>query len=99
MRWEIHPEALLEYQEAVLYYEVRDASPAYRFVDAVEDAIRRIVESPLSWRVIDDDVRRCLTRRFPYAVLYTVDGDNILILAIMHGHREPGYWRGRVDQE
>jgi plasmid stabilization system protein ParE len=99
MRWEIHPEALLEYQEAALYYEVRDASLAHRFVEAIEDAIRRIVESPLSWRVVDDDVRRCLTRHFPYAVLYTVDGDDILIVAIMHGHREPGYWRGRVGQE
>src|SRR4051794_27172292 len=99
MRWEIHPEALQEYQEATLYYAARGSTLTLRFVEAIEDAIQRIVEAPLAWPALDDDVRRCLTRRFPYGVLYTVDADLVLIVAVMHGHREPGYWRGRIDQE
>ena len=61
MNWEFHPEALEEYQEATSYYAERDQTLAGRFVAAVEDAIRRIVESPSAWRILDDDVRRCLT--------------------------------------
>jgi plasmid stabilization system protein ParE len=98
MRWEIHPEALLEYQEATLFYAERSSSSAHRFVAAIEDAISRIVASPFAWRIVDDDIRRCLVQRFPYAVLYTVEADYILIVAVMHGHREPGYWKRRIGQ-
>jgi hypothetical protein len=37
-----------------------------------------------------------LTRVFPYAVLYTIELDYVLIIAVMHTHREPGYWRRRL---
>jgi len=94
--WEFHPEALEEYREAARYYAARDTQLAARFVEAVEDAIRRIVESPSSWRILEDGVRRCLTRVFPYGVLYSVEGDHILIVAVMHGSRDPGYWRHRL---
>ena len=96
MRWEFHPEALEEYREATLYYVERDPALALRFVEAVEDAIRRILESPERWRVLDDDVRRCLTRVFPYGILYTIEPEFILIVAVMHCSREPGYWKRRL---
>ncbi len=57
----------------------------------MEDATYRIRESPTRYLVIDEDIRRCLTRRFPYAILYTVEQDYILIVAIMHCSQEPGY--------
>lgn len=96
MRWEFHPQALEEYREATLYYAERDPALATRFVEAVEDAIRRILESPERWRVLDEDVRRCLTRVFPYGVLYSIEPERILIVAVMHCSREPGYWKQRV---
>ncbi|MFQ5737984.1 MAG: type II toxin-antitoxin system RelE/ParE family toxin [Acidobacteriota bacterium] len=68
---------------------------ALRFVEAVEDTIRGILESPERWRVLDEDVRRCLTHVFPYGVLYTIEPDSILIVAVMHCSREPGYWKRR----
>jgi plasmid stabilization system protein ParE len=96
MKWDFHPEALEEYQEAALYYAERDPALALRFVEAVEDAIRRILESPERLRVLDEDVRRCLTHVFPYGVLYTIEPEFILIVAVMHCSREPDYWKRRV---
>jgi len=96
MRYEFHPEALDEYQETTLYYAERDPALALRFVEAVEDAIRRILEAPERWRVLEEDVRRCLTHVFPYGVLYTIEPQFILIVAVMHCSREPGYWKRRV---
>ena len=96
MKWDFHPEALEEYREATLYYAERDPVLALRFVEAVEEAIRRILESPERWRVLDEDIRRCLTRVFPYGVLYTIEPEFILIVAVMHCSREPGYWKRRV---
>jgi plasmid stabilization system protein ParE len=69
---------------------------AQAFINAVEDAIFRIVESPTRWAVVDEDIRRCLTRKFPYGILYTIEEDYILIVAVMHCSREPGYWKERV---
>lgn len=73
MKWGFHPEALGEYQKASLYYAERDPAVALRFVAAVEDAIGRILQAPERWRVVDEDVRRCLTHVFPYGVLYTIE--------------------------
>ncbi len=95
MKYVFHPEALTEYAEAVQYYTQQRAEVGQAFIDAVEDAAYRIRESPTRWSVIDEDVRRCLTRKFPYGILYTIEKDYILILAVMHCSREPGYWKER----
>jgi toxin ParE1/3/4 len=96
MRWEFHPEALAEYEEAARYYAECQEGLELRFIQSVEAAIGRIVEAPDRWAILSDDVRRCLTKVFPYAVLYTIENDFVLIIAVMHCHREPGYWRRRT---
>lgn len=97
MKYVFHPEALIEYAEAVQYYAERRVEVAQAFINAVEDAINRIRESPSRWKAIDEDIRRCSTRKFPYGVLYTLEEDYILILAVMHCSREPGYWKNRLS--
>jgi toxin ParE1/3/4 len=96
MRWEFHPEALEEYESAADYYAERDPELQLRFIESIENSIERILEAPTRWRVIDDDVRRCLAQVFPYGVLYTIEADFILIVAVMHFSREPGYWKQRI---
>ena len=56
-----------------------------------------IIEHPESGPVTLGSIRRRLVRRFPYAILYTIEADHILIIAVMHGHREPGYWKDRLE--
>lgn len=65
MRYEFHPEALEEYRQAALWYAGREPELGLHFIGSVEDAIKRVVEAPSRWRVIEEDVRRCLTRIFP----------------------------------
>ena len=96
MRYEFHPAALEEYREAALWYAEREPQVAQNFVASVEEAIARIVEAPQRWRVVDEDVRRCLTRVFPFGILYTIEDDFLLIVAVMHFSREPGYWKSRI---
>jgi toxin ParE1/3/4 len=96
MRYEFHPEALEEYQHAVNWYAQKGAVLPLRFIEAVEDAIGRVVEAPERWRVIDEDVHRCLTRVFPFGILYTIEPEFVLIVAVMHCSREPGYWKKRL---
>lgn len=95
MRYVFHPEALTEYTEAVKYYSEHRVEVAQAFITAIEDTVYRIKESPTRYVAVDDEVRRCMARKFPYGILYTIEQDYILILAIMHCSREPGYWKSR----
>ncbi|HBB94648.1 MAG TPA: plasmid stabilization protein [Blastocatellia bacterium] len=96
MRYEFHPEALEEYREAANWYGNREPDLALRFVSEVEDAIERILDGPERWRIIEEDVRRCLTHVFPYSILYTIESEFVLIMAVAPCARKPGYWKERI---
>ena len=68
MRHEFHPQALNEYREAAHWYNEREPLLALRFVDEVESTIRRVLDDPKRFRVVDEDVRRCLTHVFPLII-------------------------------
>jgi plasmid stabilization system protein ParE len=96
-RLEFHPEALAEYEFAARHYEAHQGGLGHRFVSNAESAFQSILDVPLTWPVLEQDVRRRLTRVFPYAILYSIESDYILVLAVMHCHQQPGYWRSRVS--
>lgn len=96
MRYVFHPEALEEYEDAARYYAGCQVGLELRFITCLESALDQISENPTRWRPFADDVRRYLVRVFPYAVLYTIEADSVLILAVMHLSREPNYWRHRI---
>ena len=96
MRFGFHPEALAEYKDAARYYADCQSGLDQRFIASVEHAIQRIIETPEQWKILEQGVRRYFTRVFPYAILYTIEPEYILIVAIMHCNREPGYWKKRV---
>ena len=97
MTYDFHPEARVEYREAALFFDTRRSGLGAAFTLEVEAAIDRILQAPERWRVIEQDVRRCLTHTFPYGILYTVEQETILIVAVMHLRRRPGYWRSRLS--
>ncbi|KAF1691542.1 type II toxin-antitoxin system RelE/ParE family toxin [Pseudoxanthomonas koreensis] len=95
---EFHPEAAAELEAGVRHYEQQQRGLGERFIAAIEFSLSGIIESPHAWPVLERDVRRKLARVFPYAVLYSDEPDRILVLAVMHCHRKPGYWRVRTDR-
>ncbi len=97
MRYDFHPEARLEYREAAVFYDARRPGLGAAFTIEIEAAIQKILEAPECWRFVEQDVRRCLAHRFPYGILYTIEESFILIIAVAHGSREPGYWRHRLQ--
>ena len=95
MRYEFHLETLAEYLKATLFYRDRQPGLDVRFVAAVEQTMDRILDIPGRWPLLREDVRRCLTHVFPYRILYPIEKDYILILAIMYCSRKPDYWKHR----
>jgi hypothetical protein len=99
MSFSFHPEAEAEFLKAIEFYEECDPGLGLDFARQVQASIRNAIDFPTMWPKIDDDIRRCLVHRFPYGVLYTPDSDATFVLAVMHLHREPGYWRYRRGKD
>ena len=93
----IHPEADAEFAEAICYYAGVDPRLGVAFYQEVERVIREVCEHPKRFRQIDPPIRRALTEKFPYAVVFLERPQGILIVAVMHGMRAPGYWRSRMS--
>lgn len=86
-----------ELEEATQYYEQQKEGLGEEFAREVENALDRIQKHPKAWTPLTDDVRRCRLNRFPYGVVYTVRDDDIIIVAVMHLRRAPGYWADRLE--
>ena len=92
----LHPEADAEFIEALQHYAAISPELAARFYDELTRMLGEVSAHPLRYRLIDPPVRRILAEDdFPYAVLYEVKADYILIVAVMPLKREPGYWKHR----
>ncbi len=91
-----HPEAEEEFIAAARFYEEHAEGLGRQFITEVQHTIERIVAHPESGARFSRDLRRMLVERFPYAVLYRAEAEQILLVAVMHLHRRPGYWRRRL---
>jgi toxin ParE1/3/4 len=94
MKYEFHPAALQEYAEAVEFFIQQ--SKQQDFIDTIENAIFQIIGAPERWPIIEGQIRRYLTLKFSYAILYRVYPDRIVIAAIMSCRRDPNYWQDRL---
>jgi plasmid stabilization system protein ParE len=90
-----HPEAGQELEGAALWYEQWQLGLGDDFVDEFERTLRRIVAEPERWHRIREDNRKLNFHRFPYAIVYSLDHNDIYIKAVMHLQRRPFYWRHR----
>lgn len=94
-RVRLHPEAENEMIEAAAYYEAQQADLGKRFLAAIQDATNGILINPRLYPVVDLNVRRCLTKVFPFGVLFRIAPDEIVVVAFMHLARHPDYWKHR----
>ena len=85
-----------ELDEAVSYYNGQVAGLGDAFLLEAVAAIERIRQFPDAWHPLGENVRRCRLRRFPYGLIYHADETGILLVAMAHTHRRPGYWRDRL---
>jgi toxin ParE1/3/4 len=90
-----HPEAEAEMINAAAWYEAQQIGLGKRFLTSVQDALNRIQLNPELYPAIEKDIRRCLITTFPFGVLFRIKSDMMTITAIMHLHRDPGYWKNR----
>ena len=98
MTFEWQAEALEEYVESAGYYEEQQEGLGSRFIERVEFALARMLRNPVTYRVFERGCRKIRIEPFPYALVYRVADEHIVIVAVMNQHREPGYWHRRLDR-
>ncbi len=91
----VRPEAEAELAEAFDWYEQQVAGLGGRFLLSIDAAINSIRRDPLQYPILHKNVRRALTRRFPYQVLFIVSDSQVIVIAVFHGMRNPSVWQGR----
>jgi len=90
------PEAEQEMLEAAHYYESQSPGLGADFLLEVDRAVHSIATSPDTWPILEGALRRRLIRRFPCGILYRIEPEEILIIAVAHLRKRPGYWKERI---
>lgn len=91
-----HELAGKEFLETRDYYDALVFGLGEKFVNEVEICLKIIKTNPLAYPVTKQNVRKAVIIKFPFSILYRVDGNVIYILAVMHQKREPLYWAERM---
>jgi plasmid stabilization system protein ParE len=86
-----------EVDEAVLWYEQQADGLSRDFLDELDRAVRLVKRYPSLATEIEPEIRRFLFARFPYSLIYGIDQETIVVIAVAHNHREPRYWAERID--
>ncbi len=95
-RVEYHQGAVADVKDAVAWYRQRSPKVALDFIDELHRAADTIRQAPERWPIGKNNTRRFLLWRFPFAIIYSEQESVIMIWAVAHGSRRPGYWAGRL---
>jgi plasmid stabilization system protein ParE len=90
------PPAEDELIAAAQYYQQQSAGLGSEFLSEVERTVAAILAYPEAAPRVKKDIRRRLLKRFPFGILYAVAADEVVIVAVMHLRRRPGYWEDRL---
>ncbi len=93
----VAPEAEFDIADAYGWYEAQRIGLGEEFLSAVDASIAYIRRHPEANSTVHDQYRRCLVRRFPYAVFYEHLQATVTIYAVLHTLRNPDRWRERVS--
>jgi len=84
-----------EFDEAADWYNRQRAGLGAEFIEEVNRVFESIRDRPELFAVAHEDLREALVRRFPYAVYYRIEADQIVVVAVVHTSRDPHIWQSR----
>jgi plasmid stabilization system protein ParE len=94
-RLEAIPAVELDIEAAFEWYEREESHLGFEFLDELREAYVRILNDPLAYQSLRSGICRALTRRFPYAIFFTIEPEVVVILAVLHTARDPEEWQRR----
>jgi plasmid stabilization system protein ParE len=91
-----HPEADSELVSAAQWYDRQKLGLGADLLDEVDAAISRIAAAPEAFGILTRNIRLHRLHRFPFGIVYREEPDRIIVIAVMHLHRAPDYWKHRA---
>ena len=85
-----------EVDEAFVWFDERTEGKGIEFLDELDRVVRLVKAYPLASVEIEPEIRRCLFARFPYSLIYGIEGHTVVVVAVAHTHRSPRYWVDRL---
>jgi plasmid stabilization system protein ParE len=92
----IRPAAAADIGEAFLYPERQQSGLGDEFLAVVQFALENIVAHPTRYPVVHRETRRALLHRFPYGIFYRIQDECVVVIACMHGRRNPKRWKSQT---
>ena len=92
----LRPEAKSDFDDAFDWYERQRPGLGNDFVVCVEETFTRFAKTPELHARVLGGVRRAAVHRFPYSVYYAAEADQIVVIAVFHGRRDPKVWQSRI---
>lgn len=89
-------EAESELFEAAAWYESKESGLGKRFRNEIVHVLDRILEDPMLWREHSGGYRRVNCPVFPYYIPFFIRAEKIIVAAVAHEYRKPGYWKYRT---
>jgi len=93
---EAEPAVEADVEAAFDWYEGEEPGLGFEFLEELRAAYHRILEHPFGYQDLRSGIRRALSRRFPYAVYFSVEGETIVIVAVLSTARDPAEWQRRI---
>jgi plasmid stabilization system protein ParE len=94
-RIELLAPASTEIEEAFEWYLDRSVRAAHGFLREIDTGLSLIAQNPGLWSPYEAGTRRYLLSKYPYSIIYRVQGELIQVIAVAHHKRRPEYWRER----
>lgn len=91
--------ALEEATETANFYEREETGLGQNFFDALDATIGRIRRFPKIGKPRGTRLRSFSLRKFPIDVIYYIHDDSIVVVAVAHQSRRPGYWIDRISNK
>ena len=90
------PGARRDFDDSFDWYSERSAQAAIRFADAVDASLLQVAADPTRFVGTDGVHRECPVKKFPFRIIYRLAENRVLVVAVAHAKRRPGYWKDRT---
>ena len=92
----VRPAAATDIEDTFRWYQTQRLGLDNEFREALRSTLDQVAQNPERYPVIHRGTRRALLKRFPYGVFYREFPQVIVIVACMHGRRDPKRWQSRI---
>ena len=81
--------AKFDVELAFSWYERQQKGLGFEFLNCIDDRTKSILKYPNMYRIYYSNFRRCLIKRFPFSIFYTIEDKSIIIHSVFNNKQDP----------